>query len=363
MFPGVLPQLPLGDTRPVNTHDAARTAIEDACASARSLRDVFAGTATALTRAVPHDAYCLNSIDPGTLQETFAHHSFEPKPDVLARFFAIEASADNVNAVSTLASDPVGAATLHGTTGGDPARSARYRDVLVPLGLARELRVVIRDRGVPWGVVNLFRGGEEPDFSIAEAGFVASLGRTLADGIRRTLLLGAVDTQPDAAPGVLLLDLAHPDRTHHRSPVADRWLAQLDDADWHVARVAQQARAGGEMASMRVCSRSGRWLTLHAEPYDDSLVSVIIEPTRPAELARLVVDAYGLSAREREIVQLLAHGHTNAEISRLLRLSSHTVGDHVKSIFAKLAVHSRAELTSRLYFGPPPARPAQRSLA
>jgi DNA-binding CsgD family transcriptional regulator len=349
----------------VSTHDAARAAIEDACATARSLRDVFAGTAAALTRAVPSDAYCLNSLDPGTLQETFAHHSFEPKPDVLARFFEIEASADNVNAVSTLADDPFGAATLHETTGGDPARSARYRDVLVPLGLARELRVVIRDRGVPWGVVNLFRGGDSPDFSVEEAGFVASLGRTLADGIRRTLLLGAVDTQPDAAPGVLVIDLAHPNRTLHRSPVAARWLDDLDDADWHVARVAQQALAGGGTAAMRVCSRRGRWLTLHAEPYGDpagTLVSVVVEPTRPAELARLVVDAYGLSAREREIVQLLAHGHTNAEISRLLRLSAHTVGDHVKSIFAKLAVHSRAELTSRLYFGPPPARPVRGSL-
>jgi DNA-binding CsgD family transcriptional regulator len=38
-------------------------------------------------------------------------------------------------------------------------------------------------------------------------------------------------------------------------------------------------------------------------------------------------------------------------------LSSHTVGDHVKSVFVKLAVHSRAELTSRVYFGPAPRRP------
>ena len=345
----------------MSTHDAARAAIEDACGTARSLPDLFAGAATALVRAVPSDAYCLNSLDPGTLQETFAHHSLRPTPDVLARFFAIEASEDNVNAVSALAVDPLGAATLHEATGGDPARSARYRDVLVPLGLARELRVVIRDRGVPWGVVNLFRGSGFPDFSAEEAGFVAGLGRTLADGIRRTLLLDAVDAPPDAAPGVLVIDLARPDRTRHRSPVAARWLGELDNADWHVARVAQQAYARGTTASMRVCSRNGRWLTLHAEPYDGALVSVVVEPTRPAELARLVVEAHGLSAREREIVLLLAQGHTNGEISRLLRLSGHTVGDHVKSIFAKLAVHSRAELTSRLYFGPPPVRPVTSS--
>jgi hypothetical protein len=125
----------------VSTHDAAREAIEDVCATARSLPDVFAGAADALARAVPSDAYCLNSLDPCTLQETFAHHSLRPTPDVLARFFAIEASRDNVNAVSALVDDPFGAATLHEATAGDPARSARYRDVLVPLGLEKIIRV------------------------------------------------------------------------------------------------------------------------------------------------------------------------------------------------------------------------------
>lgn len=347
----------------MSSQRSARAEIEDTCATARSLPDLFAGAAAALARAVPSDAYCLNSLDPGTLRETFAHHSFRPPPDLLARFFAIEAGGADVNAVAALAGDPFGAATLHGATGGDPARSARHRDVLAPLGLDRELRVVIRDRGVPWGVVNLFRGTGSPDFSTEEAAFVASLGRTLADGIRRTLLLDAADASAEApadtVPGVLVVDLARPDRPQHRSPVAARRLGQLDNADWHVARVAQQAHADGEPASMRVCSRNGRWLTLHAEPYGGTLVSVVVEPTRPAELARLVVEAYGLSAREREIVQLLARGLTNGEISRLLRLSGHTVGDHVKSVFAKLAVHSRAELTARLYFGPAPARPVR----
>lgn len=349
----------------MSTHDTVRAAIEDACATARSLPAVFADVATALVRAVPSDEYCLNSLDPGTLQETFAYHSLRPAPDVIARFFAIEAGGDDVNTVPALAGDPFGAATLHEATGGDPARSARYRDVLVPLGLARELRVVVRDRGITWGVVNLFRGGGSPDFSAEEAGFVASLGRTLADGIRRTLLLDAVDAPPsalhDAVPGVQIIDLARPDRPHHRSPVAARWLGELDDADWHVAKLAQQAHATGDLASLRVCSRDGRWLTMHAEPAGGTLVSVVIEPTRPAELARLVVRAYGLSTREREIVPLLAHGRTTTEISRQLRLSGHTVGDHVKSIFAKLAVHSRAELISRLYFGPAPATPVGRS--
>lgn len=337
----------------MSTHDAARAKIERTCGTARSLPEVFAGVAAGLTRVVPVDEFCLTSLDPATVQETFAYHTLRPEPDVLARFFEIETGGRDVNAVPTLARDPVGAATLHQATGGDPARSARYRDVLRPLGLARELRVVVRDRRVPWGVVNLFRVADAPDFTAEELGFVSSLGRTIADGIRRTLVLGAVDARHDeSGPGALIVELARPERVHHRSPTAEHWLDGLDDAEWHVTRVVRQAHVVGGATRIHVCSRHGRWLTLHAEPDGGALVSVVIEPTRPAEIADLVVEAYGLSAREREVVQLLAHGHTNTEMSRLLGVSRHTVGDHVKSVFGKLAVHSRAELTSRLFFAP-----------
>ncbi|MDQ3788314.1 MAG: helix-turn-helix transcriptional regulator [Actinomycetota bacterium] len=350
----------------MSTRDSVRASIEDACATARSLPDMFAEVADGLARTVPLDAYCLNGLDPVTLQETFAHHTLRPAPDVIARFFEIEAGGQDVNAVPVLAADPVGAATLDQATGGDPARSARYRDVLRPLGLARELRVVVRDRRVPWGMLNLFRGGDSPDFSADELRFVASLGRTIADGIRRTLVLGAVDARhDDLGPGVLIVDPERPERVHHRSATAERHLDGLGDADWHIARVARQAHASGEAARTQVCSRGGTWLTLHAEPYaggDGPLVSVVVEPTRPADIARLVVEAYGLSAREQEIVRLLANGHTNGEISRMLGLSRYTVGDHVKSVFGKLAVRSRTELVARLFMDPGAGTPVTLAL-
>lgn len=45
--------------------------------------------------------------------------------------------------------------------------------------------------------------------------------------------------------------------------------------------------------------------------------------------------------REREILHLLAHGRTNAEIARDLYLSGKTVSNYVSSIFAKLQVRAR----------------------
>jgi len=54
-----------------------------------------------------------------------------------------------------------------------------------------------------------------------------------------------------------------------------------------------------------------------------------------------------LTAREREILALLADGHTNASIAARLYLSPKTVRNHVSNIFAKLQVADRAEAMLR----------------
>jgi DNA-binding NarL/FixJ family response regulator len=62
-------------------------------------------------------------------------------------------------------------------------------------------------------------------------------------------------------------------------------------------------------------------------------------PPQPA--APAVVNP--LSARETEILQLLAKGLSYAEIGELLGISAHTVTQHIKKIYRKLSVHSRGE--------------------
>jgi DNA-binding NarL/FixJ family response regulator len=71
-----------------------------------------------------------------------------------------------------------------------------------------------------------------------------------------------------------------------------------------------------------------------------------------AQIARRVLDMfaqlapprndYGLSDREREILQGLVDGLTKAEIAEHLFLSPHTVDNHVRNIYAKLHVHNRS---------------------
>lgn len=55
------------------------------------------------------------------------------------------------------------------------------------------------------------------------------------------------------------------------------------------------------------------------------------------------VDLPGLTEREHEVLTLLVKGFTYSEIARLLAISAHTVTSHVRHIYRKLEVRSRAE--------------------
>jgi len=54
-----------------------------------------------------------------------------------------------------------------------------------------------------------------------------------------------------------------------------------------------------------------------------------------------------LTAREREVLDLIARGYNNDRIARTLFLSEKTVRNHASGIFAKLKVDSRAEAVAR----------------
>jgi DNA-binding NarL/FixJ family response regulator len=54
-----------------------------------------------------------------------------------------------------------------------------------------------------------------------------------------------------------------------------------------------------------------------------------------------------LTDREREVLELVARGRTNAEIGRQLMISAKTVRNHVSNVFAKLQVTDRAQAIVR----------------
>jgi len=68
-------------------------------------------------------------------------------------------------------------------------------------------------------------------------------------------------------------------------------------------------------------------------------------PTGPESLAG-PIERYGLTAREREIIELVCAGRTNQEIADRLFISLATVKDHNYNVFRKTGVRNRVELVN-----------------
>ncbi len=74
--------------------------------------------------------------------------------------------------------------------------------------------------------------------------------------------------------------------------------------------------------------------------------SIYLQPSLGARLAKQDEPADNLTDRERDVLRLLATGHTNAEIARQLFLSLRTVESHRGQIRAKLNLETRAQINA-----------------
>jgi DNA-binding NarL/FixJ family response regulator len=72
----------------------------------------------------------------------------------------------------------------------------------------------------------------------------------------------------------------------------------------------------------------------------------------PIQIAARLADRMmrsDLTARELQILELLAKGCSNKEISKLLKISENTARNHVKNIMVKLHVSDRAEAVAAAF--------------
>jgi DNA-binding NarL/FixJ family response regulator len=107
---------------------------------------------------------------------------------------------------------------------------------------------------------------------------------------------------------------------------------------------------GAEQIRSRLRTRRGVWLLMHGSVLEGTEnVALIIEPAKSADVAPLIVEAYGLTGRELDVTRAIARGLGTNEIAAELYLSPHTVRDHVKGLFEKVGVSSRGELVHRVF--------------
>jgi DNA-binding CsgD family transcriptional regulator len=317
--------------------------------------------AAAISKAVPFEQHCWHTMDPATLIFT---GSLAENLDEAPQLATLEYGVPDVNKWSFLARSlwPVG--ILSHATHGNPETSARFRELLRPRGIRYEMRFSFASDGECWGSGGFYRDGGH-DFDEQEAALLGSMASDIADGFRRAVLLADAFGDAPTTPGLVLFD--EHGEVEAVSEAAAEYAYDLFD-DYHgvpashlphairaVAELARRAGAEGEPAERtaraRAHTRSGRWLLLYGTRIggpESARIAVIIEQAHPAELAPIIVAAYGLSERERQVTQLCMHGLSTNEIAQRLHISPLTVQDHLKAIFSKIGVRSRRELVATI---------------
>lgn len=75
---------------------------------------------------------------------------------------------------------------------------------------------------------------------------------------------------------------------------------------------------------------------------DPQVQSRLLQGLRTAAPTAAAARPAGLTAREEEVLRLIAAGHTNRDIARTLVVSEGTVKTHINNLFAKIDVRDRA---------------------
>jgi DNA-binding CsgD family transcriptional regulator len=262
-------------------------------------------------------------------------------------------------------------ALLSEATGGRLERSLRYRAAIAPRGLQFDLRAVFASGQAHWGGVSLFRARGQCDFNEREVALIGRLTPHLAAGLKAATLRAPLESTHDT-PGVLVLDRRG--RVVQYTASAERWLRELGDLGpgwqesqglpgvvWLAVGALRHAlnpatdRDLARVPRLTTQTRTGRWLHLQPAltegPADrEGDIVIVISPVGPPDLAWLRTTAYGLSAREREVAELVVRGASTRQIAATLFITEYTVQDHLAHIFDKVGVRSRRELIKRLYF-------------
>lgn len=364
--------------------DRALARIRSSVDGAEDANELMARVADDLHELVPHDASTWFGADPVTLLAT--------SPTRVEAFYRTECvpfwhrefhDSDTAHFVELArAPDPVSAMRRRLGTG--VLRSPRYREMMQPNGYDDELRGALRVGSSTWGFFGLYRSKGRPAFDEDDVAVMRAVSAPIATAMRGFVRadnpwLGTASR----SPGLLVFD--GDSQVVSANDEAFQWLATLapaddsppvdlvshrfdvDALDDHLKRVTtpvlalvSRARAVARgfdptPARLRVRDQDGRWLLLHASTmraahdHDPASVAVVIEAARSNEVAPIIVEAHGLTPRERDVLATLARGATTSEIASELYLSPHTVRDHIKTLFDKVGVSSRAELVAKLY--------------
>lgn len=269
-----------------------------------------------------------------------------------------------VNRWTALHSPP--AASLHQTTGGDLSLSVMWRELLADFDVTDIASIVFRDPFGCWGFLDLWRIGQQPEFTSQDLELIAGAAAPITTVLRRcqAAALAIKPPRPTTPAGPFVLLTAADLTVQAQTPETEDLLRTMLPAPSHqppipaaAYNVAAQLLAidSGVDANLpltRLHLRDGQWITVRAAhvapPSGAELdIAVTIEETAAHERAVIFGLAFGLSPRENELLRRLCSGADTRELAHQMAVTEHTIQDHLKSMFDKTATRSRSSLISR----------------
>jgi DNA-binding CsgD family transcriptional regulator len=311
-----------------------------------------------IAQRVAFEDFYFTAVDPDSTLPTWSACRDRVPTPLLARWIKLEMAeaaggiADIARSRGTVVRSPENAPPR--------ACTARYREILRPLDLEHEVRVVFRDRGTTWGVLGLLRTAGQRDFCPEEGELLEEMAAPFAQGLRRTHLWIPTANDPlDERPAVIVL--TSDVRVVSCTEAAEKLLLELkgiarpDPERLPLAVQAVALQVSGQPAasggvSSRARTRSGQWVTIRGAPLDaEDRIVIVLERAPRNDVTAVILAAHGLTSRERKVAQHVLLGLSSQDVSEVLGISPYTVQDHLKAVFDKTGVSSRKELAARLF--------------
>jgi len=204
----------------------------------------------------------------------------------------------------------------------------RYRDSLKVLLHHTPEFELAETFGNPRAMLRHLQGVERPDWGLV----VMDLELPEMNGIEGTRRL------KEAFPGLPVVVL-----TSFEEP-STILQAICAGADGYLLKKAPAKELIGQF---RTVTRGGASLTGEIAKSVLEVVRRFGLETTDAEEERADPKRLALSPREQDVLRSLSHGHSYQQVADSLKVSLHTVRDHIRRIYTKLHVHSAAEAVSR----------------
>ncbi|MEU5000697.1 helix-turn-helix transcriptional regulator [Streptomyces sp. NPDC021622] len=330
----------------------------EAAARADTVADLGGELSCQLSRVVPHDGYLLSGFDPVTGARCFLASENGYDTHARRRMDREDALGRTRSPVAELIHGPCPVTVLGAGSRDEHPQARRLHGTMGADIYGSEMCVALTERGVVRGVLVLLRERGSRPFSAIETARAADLAPSLALAVNRYVT--GKPLRPRSVripPGIVIINrndeivgVASAGREALGGVVPGVYPAgerELFSFIWHITYT---ARRTGAPAITRAPTPLG-WFSLQAQPLEGAMagdIVVTLQPAAAADLLPALAQWYGISGRERTVIEQALQGQAVKQIARRLDLSPHTVNDHFKAVYRKTGVTSREELIACL---------------